>query len=186
MRRFKVKKSGMHVVYFTLLSLCNFTGTVMNYLIIKTRMLILLSCKITSYNFSNPFIQKPSLWHKSSQSEILSTHKVYTRIWAGSWCGNSKLGSFAWSFLYPLRLQLKKPNYDKKVRSFLYQYILRNRVNTDFFKIIYTFYSNLLIEVQVRISSRSPQNPLPVVTFYLGGIKCRHFDRKMHKHNRKK
>lgn len=68
---------------------------IMNYLTTKTKVLILLSSKITLYNSSNTFIWKSSLWYESPHSEIMSIHKGYTRIWAGSWCRNSKLGSFA-------------------------------------------------------------------------------------------
>lgn len=67
------KKSGMHVVYFTPLALCNFSCY-------NDELPYLKTTKITLYNFSNPFIWKSSLWYKSPHSEIMSTHKVHQNM----------------------------------------------------------------------------------------------------------
>lgn len=130
----------MHVAYFSPLSSVT-SATIMNYLPIKTRMLILLSSKITLYNFSNPFIWKSSLWYKILLCPVTKNTPKYEQG-----VGVERVSLDLLPVSIPSETTTKKTQHGKKVWSFFYQYVLRNRMNTDLLKIIYTFYSNLITE----------------------------------------
>lgn len=120
-----------------------------------------------------------SLQYKGTSSETMFIHKYTPKYEQGVGVEIASLDPLSLSI--PSETTTSKSNHGKIVESFLHQYVLRNRINTDFLKSIYKFYKNFLTEVKTRISFHYHQNPLPVVTLYLVGIKRRHFDWKMHK-----